>query len=61
MASENLELIVKKTVARAKALSKDYGLADSDDIRTHFQQFLKHIGQILMSALSKALTWVCRD
>lgn len=43
---------MKKTVEKAKALSKDYGLADSDDIRTHFQQFLRHIGQI-MSAPSR--------
>ena len=43
---------MKKTVEKVKALSKDYELADSDDIRTHFQQFLRHIGQGISAPLT---------
>jgi hypothetical protein len=43
---------VNDTVEKAKALSKDYGLTDSDDIRTHFQQFLRHIGQGMSALLT---------
>lgn len=28
----------------AKALSRDYGLAETEDLQTNIQQFLKHIG-----------------
>lgn len=28
-----------------KALNKDYGLVESDNIRLHFHQFLRHVGK----------------
>jgi len=41
---QNVQMLLGYDLPKAKALSKDYDLAETEDLQTNLQQFLKHIG-----------------